>query len=101
MFKLTAKNKFLALPYLYGNPEVREARYKIATDVPAFLMKQSLPVCFSITFRQQFCQYISIKCATNSTLASPLCKKGFCFPRCRSSHGFLSKLVFSSYGKTK
>lgn len=57
MFKIKGKNIYLALPYSHNDPQVREARYRTATSVAAFLMKQGATVFSPITFGHQICQY--------------------------------------------
>lgn len=55
--KLKNKNIYLALPYSHNDPQVREARYRTATSVAAYLMKQGATVFSPITYGHQICQY--------------------------------------------
>ncbi len=54
---LKGKNIYLALPYSHQDPQVREVRYRTATKVAAFLMKQGATVFSPITYGHQICQY--------------------------------------------
>lgn len=55
--KLKNKNIYLALPYSHNDPQVREARYRTATSVAAFLMSEGATVFSPITYGHQICQY--------------------------------------------
>lgn len=55
--KLKNKNIYLALPYSHNDPQVREARYRTATSVAAYLMNQGATVFSPITYGHQICQY--------------------------------------------
>lgn len=57
MFKIKGKNIYLALPYSHNDPQVREARYRTATSIAAYLMKQGATVFSPITYGHQICQY--------------------------------------------
>lgn len=54
---LKGKNIYLGLPYSHNDPQVREARYRTATNFAAFLMKQGATVFSPITYGHQICQY--------------------------------------------
>ncbi len=45
------------MPYSHSDPRVREARYKTATSVAAFLMNEGATVFSPITYGHQICQY--------------------------------------------
>lgn len=55
--KLKNKKIYLALPYSHNDPQVREARYRTATSVAAFLMSEGATVFSPITYGHQICQY--------------------------------------------
>lgn len=54
---IQGKKIYLALPYSHSNPEIRKARFDIATAVSVSLMKQGAVVFSPITYSHQFCQY--------------------------------------------
>ncbi len=55
--KLKNKKIYLALPYSHSDPQVREARYRTATSIAAFLMSEGATVFSPITYGHQICQY--------------------------------------------
>ena len=54
---LKGKKIYLTLPYSHSDPQVREVRYRTATSVAAYLMKQGAVVFSPITYGHQICQY--------------------------------------------